>query len=176
VAHLFRIERNDEVAPNADAMYIGVAVRKGRQRIASRQPLECRQHVLEKGHIVASVDEDSESLIGNRRVVLMLECEAPQGFDAQPGHVMRSIRPFLYERHTPRIQILRCKSSTEHRVLLLQECRHTRLRALQHRPHLPKGVIEIETNGAHVAEHRKAADVQSGARFTGIAPGAQPCD
>jgi hypothetical protein len=97
VTHLFRIERDNEVAADADAMHIGITIRKGGERISPRQSLECRQYVLEKGHIVTSIDEDSESLVSDIWVVLVFKREASQGFRAQPGHVMRSIRSFLYE-------------------------------------------------------------------------------
>jgi hypothetical protein len=40
VTDLFRIERDNEVAADADAMHIGITIRKGGERISPRQSLE----------------------------------------------------------------------------------------------------------------------------------------
>ena len=139
------------------AREIGVAVADREQAVAAAQALERRKHVRVQRDAVARCEEHLQRMIGVCRVrtggaELARERLAPQ--ERQVVCVPRNLPPDGCTQRTHRLDAV---ARGDGRVDALQPREQLLLRGLDHRPHGPQGVVEVEAQDSQEFTVRQAA-------------------
>src|SRR5262249_29427031 len=130
---------------------IRVAVAEGGERIAQAQARQRRRHVGEYLDGVACRQEHLEGFCGDTLVVAVLASVRRERGDAQVAYIVCVMGLAARELLAGGAHLI--ARQREARAMLLQPGGETLLGTLQHRFDIPECIIEVESDGAYVAQH-----------------------
>jgi len=154
------IQRHRECLVEADAREVGIAIAERGQSVALTQPCKRRCHVLERLQLVARGEEHLECLVRDALVVAVFAGVGGERREPQVTEVVSAVRLAARELLARPAHALGRKPLRDARAVLLQPGMQEGFGARQHRLDIPECIIEVEGNGAHVAQHPLKVTIQ----------------
>ncbi len=134
-------------------MQIGVAVRQRGQPIAGSQPLESGTNVGKGFDRITRGKEHFEGPMGDLLVISAIARVARERCNPQVSEVVSLVR-LLGRQLFPRGTHVRERNALRNsRAVLLEPLDQEYLSTGNHRPDLPEGIIEVESDGADFGMH-----------------------
>ena len=142
-------QRRAEVAAQAHALDIRIAVGQGHQRKPRGQQVEGGQHIVEQLHPVALSEEDVESGFGQGRIIPRPQQQQADGLAPQRAEVVRQIGPGLHDvlAHHPQGFAVGAQQGGSRGVVAQPGEQHL-FRPGDDGPDRPQRVVQVEGDGA----------------------------